>query len=306
MASSKKRVLVVGLTVLDIINYCERFPREDEDMRVVSQRWSSGGNATNTAKVLAQLNVEVYLFSALSSLPEYMGVISELQSMGVDISFCPQLPKMLPCSSCIVSLESSTRTILHCPNNFPWTNVDDFLKIDLNTFDLIHFEGRGFPATGKMLEHAKTKQLESDCQFIISGEMESVRRMVDLDAYILPLVDVLFLSKGIAVGKGFHDAQDAAVNIANMPDIAAKYVICPWGEDGATACARVDSKVDTVSCKAFPPEKVLDTLGAGDTFIAGCLAAILTKRSLVNIISYGCEIAGKKCGIRGFDLSTSS
>ena len=46
-------ILCVGIMCLDIINYVDHYPLEDEDVRAKDQTWQSGGNCTNTAKVLA-------------------------------------------------------------------------------------------------------------------------------------------------------------------------------------------------------------------------------------------------------------
>lgn len=45
-------------------------------------------------------------------------------------------------------------------------------------------------------------------------------------------------------------------------------IICPWAEEGAIA--RTPSGA-IVQSSAFPPEKVIDTLGAGDTFNAAAM-----------------------------------
>ena len=51
-------VLCVGLVCLDIVNYCERYPQEDEDIRATDQKWRKGGNAANTLSVLRLLGRE--------------------------------------------------------------------------------------------------------------------------------------------------------------------------------------------------------------------------------------------------------
>ena len=51
-------VLCVGLVCLDIVNYCERYPQEDEDIRATDQKWRKGGNAANTLSVLRLLDRE--------------------------------------------------------------------------------------------------------------------------------------------------------------------------------------------------------------------------------------------------------
>ena len=53
MEGAPKNILCVGIMCLDIINYVDRYPLEDEDIRAKDQTWQSGGNCSNTCKVLA-------------------------------------------------------------------------------------------------------------------------------------------------------------------------------------------------------------------------------------------------------------
>jgi len=55
----------VGLVCLDIVNFCDHYPSEDEDMEATDQQWRSGGNASNTSIVL----------SLLGRRSEFMGTI---------------------------------------------------------------------------------------------------------------------------------------------------------------------------------------------------------------------------------------
>ena len=74
-------------------------------------------------------------------------------------------------------------------------------------------------------------------------------------------------------------------------------VICPWGEQGAAA-RRKDGSV-TVTSPAFPPEVVVDTIGAGDTFNAATIFALNAGKDLAESVTFGCMVAGAKCGMMG-------
>ena len=52
---------------------------------------------------------------------------------------------------------------------------------------------------------------------------------------------------------------------------------------------------------AFPPEKLVDTLGAGDTFNATVIHSLLRGKSVREALTYACKLAGAKCGMVGFD-----
>ena len=73
-------------------------------------------------------------------------------------------------------------------------------------------------------------------------------------------------------------------------------MICAWGEDGAAA----SSPDGTVSCPIFKQDNVVDTRGAGDTFIASTIAALSRGKTLERAIMFGCQVAGAKVGIQGF------
>ena len=77
-------------------------------------------------------------------------------------------------------------------------------------------------------------------------------------------------------------------------------VICPWAEDGAAAMTNASTQ-DIATSPAFPPVKLVDTLAAGDTFIAATLTAMTLGRDLQDSITYGCKIAGAKCGMHGLE-----
>ena len=53
--------------------------------------------------------------------------------------------------------------------------------------------------------------------------------------------------------------------------------------------------------RAFPPEKLVDTLGAGDTFNAGIIHSLSRGKSVSEALTYACKLAGTKCGMVGFD-----
>lgn len=59
---------------------------------------------------------------------------------------------------------------------------------------------------------------------------------------------------------------------------------------------------EMVSSEIFKPKGgVLDTLGAGDTFVAATIfARVVSSQTLEESIKFGCKVAGAKCGAHGF------
>lgn len=54
-------------------------------------------------------------------------------------------------------------------------------------------------------------------------------------------------------------------------------------------------------CPATPPARLVDTLGAGDTFNAGLIHSLSEGKSLETALQFACNIAGAKCGMAGFE-----
>ena len=68
----------------------------------------------------------------------------------------------------------------------------------------------------------------------------------------------------------------------------------------------MDESGRIVHSPAFPPMRVVDTLGAGDTFNAGVLHALNKERTLEEALTLGCKIAGQKVGQIGFKIDARS
>uniref|UniRef100_A0A8B9QM42 Ketohexokinase n=1 Tax=Apteryx owenii TaxID=8824 RepID=A0A8B9QM42_APTOW len=70
----------------------------------------------------------------------------------------------------------------------------------------------------------------------------------------------------------------------------------------AAGQAEARARSGLVHSDAFPPDAVVDTLGAGDTFNAAVIFALSEGRqSLQEAITFGCRVAGRKCGVQGYD-----
>lgn len=80
-------------------------------------------------------------------------------------------------------------------------------------------------------------------------------------------------------------------------------LICAWGCEGAIG---IDNETDAFFVMtAKPPIKVVDSLGAGDSFIASTIHSLANGDSLKDAIDFGCRIAGAKIGFHGFDCISS-
>ncbi|XP_072332486.1 ketohexokinase isoform X7 [Scyliorhinus torazame] len=120
-------------------------------------------------------------------------------------------------------------------------------------------------------------------------------RKIDLSLYKWIHWEV-FVSKDVARHFGFNSASEAVKGLYSRVKPGA-YLICAWAEKGADAMGPDGA----FHSNAFPPEKLVDTLGAGDTFNAAVLFSLCNGKSIQESLMFGCQVAGRKCGIQGYD-----
>jgi ketohexokinase len=226
---------------------------------------------------------------------------------------------------------------------------------------IAHFEGRALDAT-----HAAMTLLPPLLPLgsIISVEVEKTRTsataLTVLD--LLPLADIAFVSRefvcaaltgGVVVSEAspcppaalatvLRCCSPARGSVLDGPDTPrggrCRIVVVPWGAGGVNIC--VSSSAFTgwqrwhIPCRS-PETGVVDTVGAGDVFIAAFLHAAASlvcqgittlvellanpagaftdsagcealRRTALACAAFACSVAGDKCGVRGLRLPAAT
>nr|XP_005998752.1 PREDICTED: ketohexokinase isoform X2 [Latimeria chalumnae] len=293
----EKRVLCIGLVCLDIISVVERFPEEDSDTRCLSQRWQRGGNASNSCTVLSLLGVPCAFMGSLAPGRVADFITDDFARRGIEASAVAwQREGVTPCACCIVNLLSGSRTVVLSDTNLPDVTAEDFQKVDLSRYMWIHWEGRNASEQVKMIKRVEEHNaaLPVEERISVSVEIEKTREeLYQLFAH----GDVVFISKDVARRFGFHSAPEALKGLYGRVKKGA-CLICAWADKGADALGPDGVLLHS---DAFPPTALVDTLGAGDTFNASVIFCLSRGKSLQEALTFGCQTAGKKCGIQGYD-----
>lgn len=72
-------------------------------------------------------------------------------------------------------------------------------------------------------------------------------------------------------------------------------LICAWGDKGA--CAKTYDGPVHIS-QAYQPSQIVNTLGAGDTFVAATIICLMRGEKLCDAVHLGCKVAGTKCSMQ--------
>jgi ketohexokinase len=283
-------ILGMGVATLDIVNEVAAYPAEDSEVRAQAQRLRRGGNAANTLDVLAQLGHRCAWAGVWADEPDGRWIVGDLEARGVRTDTAVLVePGKSPTSYITLSHATGSRTIVHY-RDLPELTADDLAALDLTAYRWVHLEAR--PNTHEV--HRMMRLIrEHNPQASISLEVEKAREGL---AHCLHDPDVVLFSGDYARAQGFEAPEPflRSLDPAAVPGLK----VCTWGEQGAAA---LDNGGRMQRAPAEPPERVVDTVGAGDTFNAGLIDALVHGRHVDEALSAGTRLAGRKCGRMGLD-----
>ncbi|KAJ5115305.1 hypothetical protein NUU61_001064 [Penicillium alfredii] len=302
-------VVAIGACYVDTILTTPHYPGEDEKLRASTLTRQRGGNCPNTLEVLQQLTQHVPsyqepLLKLVAVLPAKSSVASEQIRSGLEprvrLSHCIYREQFSePASSYIINSQSTgSRTIVNY-HELPDMTVDEFSHIadelDPQT-TLFHFEGRDPDVTLGCIQYIRKKFPHAQ----VSVEVEKPGRP-GLEK-LAEEADVVFYSKGWAQHSGYTSAEECLRKRSKLTR-KATLLCCTWGQDGADAFEPGTGTLAHVGAYSAEDFRVVDTIGAGDTFIAGMLYGITCKArdwDLSTKLGFANRLAGIKVSQEGF------
>lgn len=279
-------IFLYGNATWDAVFISDTFNLENSENRVTAAWQTFGGNAANSAAVLAQAGHQVQLATVLPANDPKVGAALAAADIGLDLSLT--LPGEAPLSFILLNQSTGSRSIWH-QRSLAELPASAFAEALASGFfrqqDWLHFEGRHVALLQDVLPKIR-QQLQDQP---LSLEVEKPRPGLD---DLLPLADVLFFSQSFAELTHPNAPEDfLAAQAKNLPD---KLLFLAAGSAGAYAWV-----ADNCYFAEAPTITVQDSRAAGDTFHAGLIHALVQRRPVPWALDFAVDLAAKKCRQRG-------
>ncbi|HUM99067.1 MAG: hypothetical protein B7X12_03575 [Halothiobacillus sp. 20-53-49] len=286
-------ILGIGIAALDIINEVTQYPAEDSEQRAQAQRKRTGGNVCNTLSVLRQFEHHCALAAVLTSDADGVFIQEKITQRGIDVSPSHKIGfGHAPTSYITLNRSNGSRTIVHY-RDAPEFDLSAFLSIDLTPFDWLHFEARHCMDTAAMLAFARSMNPTRTLSLEIEKERPHLKQLFSFP-------DVIFFSRAFAQGRDYTDPQAFLTAAHHWAPQAV--LILAWGAAGAYWLAPSNGRIHAIESQIIDP--VVDTIGAGDTLIAGVIHARSSQRATDDwspAVRFGVRLAERKIQQIGLD-----
>lgn len=302
-----RRIVVCGEALIDLVPVTA-----PTDPRASDWRALSAGGPLNTAIGLARLGVAVEFLGRLGSDSFAAQLRSHLVTSGVGTSLVVDADQ--PTSLAIVSLDdqgkasytfhfADTANFGWRANELPRLGSDEWLHIG----SILTVVG---PGNVPLVEWARAgtgpMSLDINVRPTVQPDMAAYWSIVD--GWLKAAGARAGLVKGsdedfdhLAAHSGLpSDPEELAVALRDRYGV--RWAVVTRGADGA-----VGAGPDGVASVASPPVTLVDTIGAGDTFMAGLIDGLVVRDlTLVEALRRGAKAAALVCEREGADPPTAA
>ncbi|MFN4262509.1 MAG: carbohydrate kinase family protein [Thioalkalivibrionaceae bacterium] len=294
------RILSTGIVTLDHIIDAARFPSEDHEVR--GQRWQTrvGGNAANTAQLLARRGHDAWLACCVPTGTSGDDLIEHLNRAGVQV-VAERVAGTAP-TSMILRTPPAHRTVVHV-RDLPEASATVWDTIDTTLVDAFHFEGRNVDVLRALLNRAIQSRIDQP----IFLELEKPRvGLIDLAAYAdVAMISRAFVTSAEIQHMGWPQAPESFLDAWRQRERSSgrdrewsPIVTLTWGREGAW----LDTGKERFHRAPSPDLTIIDAVGAGDAFNAGLIDALISGHPPEQALHRAVRLAEAKLGVDGFDL----
>jgi sugar/nucleoside kinase (ribokinase family) len=299
-------VICIGMAVADIlVRGVSSFPAGGVTSPVHDITIASGGDAVNEAITLSRLGHRVGLLVPVGDDMQGDFVVSQCEKHGVDVSGVSRIAKYPTATSIVLINSKGERSFLSQPESaldaFLLSESDvDRIKPGVKVVSLgSFFCGRNLHdgALATAVRKAKDVGAITIADFVLSPHAKGLKSI----SHLLELIDYAAPSREEArVYAGTDDLDEIAKEFFGY---GVKNVVIKQGREGVF----VRTKTDRFCVRPYP-SSVVDTTGAGDSFVAGFICGLLRGEPLRGCVMIGAATAsiaiqsiGATTGVRSFE-----
>ena len=287
MSNHLPTILIIGNCIVDQVSIIKQFPSEDSEFRALDRIQQAGGNACNSAVILSKLGHSVELVAQLADDVEGEWLKRYLLALGIGCGYCALLPgSKTPLSSIWLNRSNGSRTICHY-RDLPELSLAHLKQIPLQKHHWLHCEGRNVEVLRQYLPRIRKQAIA------VSLEIEKPRSGIE---DLLPFVDVAIISSHY-LGELQLSAEQCLQRFYRInPHLR---IVCTLGERGLLAS---DAGAEPVQIEAEVVSQVVDSVGAGDCFIAGLIHQLSQQFPFVQALTFANRLAASKVQQQGMNF----
>jgi sulfofructose kinase len=268
-------VVCVGHAALDAIVAVPRLPRADERLPATDGVLAGGGPAATAAVALARLGVPVAFAGRVGDDPAGAFVRDGLARDGVDVSLLGVVAGATPFTACLVGPDGD-RVLLPTPGTLPPLTLTEPLRDALRHAAWLHVDHVGAAILPALRASGLAVRVSVDGGNPIPG-----LALDGIDLYAPTVTALLELTGAADTKSGLRAALDEG----------ARLVVATDGARGAHAAWVEDGLIQSIHVPAPPVAGLVSTLGAGDAFHGGLLAALREQRPIEDALAMANAVA---------------
>jgi len=293
------QVVVLGDACVDMVIRLPERTSGTLDMTKSVPQLHGGGSAANVAVALARLGVAVTMMGAVGDDGYGRWVCEDLDREGVDVQgLCSVYDAFTPMVMAFIELNGERRVVAWPSEGGAHLQlqIDDIDPELIASASWLHTTGmclRASPARDAVLY---AMELAGDSNLTVSLDLN-----LRLESWSLDVATRRALERAIELsGVVFGNAEEEILPIAGSDSVEVgaqhlcsgkRIVVARQGNKGAL----VITPKETFHVPAYPTQ-VVDTLGAGDAFDGGFIAARLAEVGLREATNWGNVVAAHKIG----------
>jgi len=250
---------------MDTVLTAEHIPVDDK-VWIDFKKTFVGGQGANAAQSMQKLGLAVTFLTRLGSDDSASLAKAHYQSLGIDTSHCISVKNSQTMSAFVLtSTRQQTRTCLmhKDPKLFEFNVAEHLANIELDRFDAVYTDGHQIDITMPIIEQAAKKGLRTiaDVEVVDSDGRDLAKLVSHL---VAPVQSIRELADE-------EDIPKALQVLASSSKYAGHTFIGTGGTDGSWGTQR--GKKDVCHVPSHTCE-IKDTVGAGDAYHAGFIAAL--------------------------------